>query len=216
MQVDKIFISYSRADLKFALKLAEDLGREGLNIWIDQSGIRPSEPWDREIEQALDSSDCILVVLSHSSVSSGNVLNEINYALEERKRVLPVIISTNIKKPFNIRRLQHVDFTGFYDEGLNQLLKALNLEKQTIVKSSPYYKTALWITLVFVVIIMAVAFIQIRLSKKNMHNPPEVKKKEKEVDEKEYIIAGTVVDGSSNKSIELAEVSIGCLSWCCA
>jgi hypothetical protein len=128
MQAGQIFFSYSRVDAKFALKLAEDLRKAGIDIWIDQIDIPPSVPWDEEIQKALDESNCLLVILSKSSVASDNVLNEVNYAMETKKQVLPVLIGHDINKPFNIRRLQHIDFTSSYDAGLNQLLKSLDAD----------------------------------------------------------------------------------------
>lgn len=125
MQSGQIFLSYSRVDAKFALKLGQDLRKAGLDIWIDQFDIPPSEPWDEEIQKGLDASTGLLVILSHTSVASDNVLNEINYALETKKQVWPIVIETNIKKPFNINRLQHIDFTGGYDAAFNVLLHSL-------------------------------------------------------------------------------------------
>ncbi|MDB5248383.1 MAG: hypothetical protein JWQ40_2777 [Segetibacter sp.] len=123
----KIFFSYSRKDEKFALQLARDLQKSGVDIWIDQLHIRPSEPWDEEIEKGLEASNCLLVILSEFSIASDNVLNEINFALEEKKQVLPVIINSEIKKPFNVRRLQHIDFTSSYKEAFDKLLTALEI-----------------------------------------------------------------------------------------
>lgn len=125
MQVEKIFFSYSRADAKFALKLGEDLREAGMNIWIDQLDIPPGETWDEEIQKALENAACMLVILSKTSVESDNVLNEINYALETKKQVIPILIENDLRKPFNINRLQHIDFTVSYDSGRTLLLKAL-------------------------------------------------------------------------------------------
>ena len=124
-QANKIFLSYSRVDAKFALKLGEDLRVAGLDIWIDQLNIPPGETWDEEIQKALENAACLLVILSATSVESDNVLNEINYALETKKQVIPILLENGLKKPFNINRLQHIDFTSSYDSGLNRLLNAL-------------------------------------------------------------------------------------------
>lgn len=128
----KIFFSYSRKDEAFALRLAKDLQQAGADVWIDQLHIRPSEPWDEEIENALQNCQTLLVLLSPSSVISDNVLNEINFGLEEKKQVLPVVISAGVKKPFNIRRLQHIDMTTSYDEGLGKLLQAIGKNEQPV------------------------------------------------------------------------------------
>lgn len=125
MQLKKIFFSYSRADgSDFALRLALDLKKEGFNVWIDQQDIRAGSEWDLEIEKALETCDCLLFVETEKSVISNNVLDEVYYALEQKKKVIPVILQDS-KTPFRLQRLQHVDFTKDYNEGLAHLIKEL-------------------------------------------------------------------------------------------
>ncbi len=86
MNFKNIFFSYSRADASdFALRLAVDLKKEGLNVWIDQQDIRAGSEWDLEIEKALETSDCLVFIESEKSVTSTNVLDEVYYALEQKK-----------------------------------------------------------------------------------------------------------------------------------
>ena len=47
------FVSYSRTDSEFALRLAQDLKAADANIWLDQLDIPPGKPWDDAIEDAL-------------------------------------------------------------------------------------------------------------------------------------------------------------------
>jgi len=129
MSVAQTFFSYSRSDAEFALKLATDLREAGADVWLDQLDILPGLRWDSEIEKALQASENILVILSPKAVASNNVMDEISYALEEGKRVIPILIS-ECSLPFRIKRLQHIDFTQNYDQGCNRLLTALSLEKK--------------------------------------------------------------------------------------
>jgi hypothetical protein len=125
MNLNKVFFSYSRMDAsEFTLKLALDLKKEGFNVWIDQEDIRAGTEWDLEIEKALETCDCLLFIESEKSVSSHNVLDEVYYALEQKKRVIPIIYHDS-KTPFRIQRLQHIDFSKNYDEGLPDLIKEL-------------------------------------------------------------------------------------------
>jgi len=133
---DKIFFSYSRSDSVFVLKLANDLRNAEATIWLDQLDIPPGCHWDNAIEEALNSSNCLLAILSPKSMESNNAMDEISYALEERKKVIPVLL-TNTETPFRLRRLQRVDFTGDYDKGFRQLLSAINLENADIPNTNP-------------------------------------------------------------------------------
>src|ERR1700722_13504734 len=64
------FISYSREDSEFALRLAEDLKAAGASVWLDQLDIEPGRPWDSAVEQALIDAPKMLLVLSPSSAKS--------------------------------------------------------------------------------------------------------------------------------------------------
>lgn len=122
----KIFFSYSRDDAEFALKLATDLKNSGIDLWIDQLDIPLGMRWDVEVEKSLENSGSLLVILSDTSVTSNNVLDEVSHALDNNKQIYPVVID-NCKIPFRLKRLQHIDFTSGYDMGLDHLLKALNV-----------------------------------------------------------------------------------------
>src|SRR5437867_1233879 len=118
------FLSYAREDAEFVLRLAKDLRAGGADVWIDQLDIEPGQRWDRAIEDALAKCPQLLVILSPAAVESTNVMDEVSLALEEGKTVLPVI-HRQCKVPFRLRRLQYVDLTLNYDEGLGRLLETL-------------------------------------------------------------------------------------------
>ena len=127
MNPEKIFFSYSRSDSEFALKLGKDLRDKGANIWLDQLDISPGSTWDVEVENALNSSAFMLALLSPDSMASKNVMDEVSYGIEEKKKVIPVLIR-NCKIPFRLRRLQFVDFSKNYDQALARLLNTLSPE----------------------------------------------------------------------------------------
>jgi hypothetical protein len=85
------FFSYSRDDSDFALRLAEDLKAAGANVWLDQLDIAPGQRWARAVQDALDNCHRMLVILSPASVNSTNVEDEVAFALEEHKTVIPVL-----------------------------------------------------------------------------------------------------------------------------
>jgi hypothetical protein len=121
----KYFFSYSRKDSAFVLKLAEELREAGANLWLDQLDILGGERWDIAVEKALETCQGVIAVLSPASVGSNDVRDEISFALEKEKAVIPVIIQ-DCEVPFRLGRLQRIDFTANYDTGFSQLLKALH------------------------------------------------------------------------------------------
>lgn len=126
------------------MKLALDLKKEGFNVWVDQEDIRAGTEWDIEIEKALETCDCLLFIESEKSVTSNNVLDEVYYALEQKKRVIPIIYHDS-KTPFRIQRLQHINFSKDYNEGLLDLTRELKrdcreqvfIQEQTIAAIMP-------------------------------------------------------------------------------
>jgi TPR repeat protein len=120
------FFSYSREDSQFALRLAEDLKAGGANVWLDQLDIQPGQRWARAVEEALNSSPRLIVILSPTSAASTNVSDEVNFALEEHKTIIPVMYR-DCKVPFQLRPFQYVDFRTDYEHGLNVMLRTLGV-----------------------------------------------------------------------------------------
>ena len=87
----KAFVSYSRDDLDFVLRLCQDLRQAGAAIWLDKLDITPGEEWDLAVERGLAECGRMLVVLSPRSVASQNVLDEVGFALTKKKVVVPVL-----------------------------------------------------------------------------------------------------------------------------
>jgi hypothetical protein len=125
----KAFVSYSRADTDFVLRLCQDLRAAGASIWVDQLDIHPGEDWDESIERGLFECGRMLAVLSPNSVSSQNVLDEIGYALSKKKPIIPVL-HQDCEVPYRLNRIQYVDFRTAYDEPLKHLLLAIGDAKE--------------------------------------------------------------------------------------
>jgi hypothetical protein len=117
----RLFISYSRVDQAFALKLAEDLRAHGFTVWIDQDAIPAGANWDVQIEKGVGQSDCVLVILSPASAESPRVRDEVVLAEDEGRAIFPILYQP-CKVPFNLRRRQRVDFTTSYEKGLGRLV----------------------------------------------------------------------------------------------
>jgi adenylate cyclase len=88
--VADIFISYSRKDTEAAKLLAELLGANGYDVWIDVKGIHAATAWSREIVEAIDSCKVFIVLLSTNSLASPNVTKEVSLASESRKTIFPI------------------------------------------------------------------------------------------------------------------------------
>jgi len=125
------FFSYSREDSEFALRLAVDLKTAGANVWVDRMDIIPGQLWDHAVEDALTKCPRMVVILSPASIKSTNVMDEVSFALQAKKTVIPVIYK-DCTVPLRLHRVQYVDFRLDYARGLKELLKTLlSLEQST-------------------------------------------------------------------------------------
>lgn len=138
METQQYFFSYSRKDADFVIKLAGDLKKAGINVWVDQLDILPGARWDDSIEKGLRNAGGMLVVLSETSIQSENVMDEVSYALEKGKRVVPLLIH-NCDVPFRLARLQYIDFTKDYTSALQYLVQTLNAPEtaQPVYQQTP-------------------------------------------------------------------------------
>ncbi|HET9587608.1 MAG TPA: SUMF1/EgtB/PvdO family nonheme iron enzyme, partial [Anaerolineales bacterium] len=104
------FICYSRDNSDFVVRLARDLKAAGFDVWLDQLDIPKGARWDDAIEEAVERSSTFMIVLSPESIESQSVKDELSYAIDSGKHILPVVIRPS-KIPFRLRRFQYVDFT---------------------------------------------------------------------------------------------------------
>jgi hypothetical protein len=132
------FLSYARADEKVALRFADDLIAAGVQLWVDQYDIRPSEHWDRAVETAVRNSQGLVVMLSPRSAASPNVADEVSVAIEGGKSVIPILIE-GCTIPLRMTRMQFIDATSDYAGALRRCLSTIhrNAEADPPAEATP-------------------------------------------------------------------------------
>jgi len=118
------FISYSRTDADFVLRLCQDLRAAGISIWLDKLDIRPGEDWDDSVARGLADCGRMVVVLSPTAVASDNVLDEVGYALSKKTPLIPILLQ-DCEVPYRLNRIQYIDFRHSYDDGFKELSLAM-------------------------------------------------------------------------------------------
>jgi hypothetical protein len=127
MAADSIFLSYSSSDRPFALGFAKELKNLGVNVWIDQLGIKLGENWDNAIEEALEKSNTFLLLISPTSIASQNVQDEVNIAINTDKKFIPVLIK-KCDLPMRWQRRQYADLTQEPEKALKDVLESFGIE----------------------------------------------------------------------------------------
>src|SRR5438105_545464 len=84
----------------------------------------------------------LLAILSPDAVESNNFMDEVAYALEEGKTVIPIMHCDN-RIPMRLLRLNYVDFRSDYDRAIHKLLRALAGEGQVTSDWIPTPSSAL-------------------------------------------------------------------------
>lgn len=130
-----IFISYSRKDSAFVRKVHDELAKHGRDIWIDWEDIPLSADWWREIRENIESADTFVFVISPDSIASQVCRDEIQYAADNNKRIIPILhrdISTLSSEQIHpaIKTYNWIQFgeTVEFATGVANILKTLDTD----------------------------------------------------------------------------------------
>lgn len=124
-----IFISYSHQDADFVEKLARQLVRQKLYIWLDKWELNVGDSLIQRIQKAIDTAPGLIVVLSKASVASEWCKKELEGGLvreleEKRVVVFPVVLE-DCELPLFLRGKLFADFRKSFDEGLSTLVQSI-------------------------------------------------------------------------------------------
>lgn len=86
-----VFISYSRKDKAFVQVLHQALAESKYDAWIDWQDIPPTADWWAEIEAGIEAADAFLFVISPDSVASRVCNREVDHAVTNHKRLIPIV-----------------------------------------------------------------------------------------------------------------------------
>lgn len=128
----RAFLSYSRRDTPFVLRLMDALEQRGIDVWLDQSDIPKSAVWRDEIAAGIESCDAFIVVVSPDSVASSPCKAELDHAVMVQKRILPVVCAEvhPSATPPEIERRNWIFMRPEDDQsqGLDELVRALTTD----------------------------------------------------------------------------------------
>ncbi len=131
-EILSLFVSYSRKDEAFALKLIRDLQRYQYHVWMDRLNIVPGTEWLNSILRGLEETSIMVLILSPDSVVSDYVRIEWDYYLRENKVIIP-ILHQPCTFPAPLQALQYIDFTQMeYEFAVAYLVQALQTHGQAI------------------------------------------------------------------------------------
>ena len=112
-----VFISYSRKDFDEVSSILESLKAAipGLTYWFDIDGIESGDEFEDKIISAIDNSAYVLFALSENSISSIWTKDEVMYAKNTDKKVIPILLKGAEMKGwflFKFGRIDCIDSTS--------------------------------------------------------------------------------------------------------
>jgi WD40 repeat protein len=131
-----LFVSYSRRDSEFVARLAGSVTERGKQVWVDTEGIADAEVFPEAIKRAIEGADAFLFVITPSAVRSAYCENEVEYARDLNKRIVPVLREpvSDSELHAEIRDRNWIPFTDDteFDAGLARLLNALDTDLDAV------------------------------------------------------------------------------------
>ena len=124
-----VFLCHSSGDKPFVRQVYSDLSNLGHKPWIDEFEIKVGDSIIQKINAATASAGYLIIFISEKSSQSAWVQREWSSALSRQLskndiKILPALIE-NCEMPSIISDLKYADFRENYNQGLSQLLQAL-------------------------------------------------------------------------------------------
>jgi len=132
----KVFLCHASQDKPVVRELSRRLASEGwIDPWVDEKKLLPGQDWRLKIEEAVETSDIVIICLSNNSVTKeGYVQKELRYAREialEKPEETIFLVPLRLDEcdvPRGLRFYQWVDFFGEKkDESYSALIESLKL-----------------------------------------------------------------------------------------
>lgn len=136
---NRVFISYSGLDYRdgtteqvipgnAVARVMEAFNRNGIDYWIAEKGIVAGKGWPEQIPPAIDYCDIFLFISSANSNASENTANEVQYALNGNKRIIPLRIDRSDYHEgvrINLVRTHFLKYYNDPDKALESLVQAI-------------------------------------------------------------------------------------------
>jgi hypothetical protein len=130
------FISYCRQEVTFVDSFSRELEKRGICNWVDFRKLIPGQPWQPQLDDGVGNAAAILLVASKASMASAPCKDEWTKSLAAGRRIILIVFEPCKVDP-GLVGLEWVDFTGNFDDALNQLVKLFAQPTQKMTSIPP-------------------------------------------------------------------------------
>lgn len=131
-----VFISYSREDRELVTRLHQALEARQRDAWVDWEGIPPTAEWLAEIYEAIDASQALVFVLSPSSLASKVCRDELQHAVDQNKRLIPLVYrdAETVEVPQCLRALNWIFIRDGddFEDAVDTLINAIDTDLERV------------------------------------------------------------------------------------
>lgn len=144
----KVFLSYAHEDREFAEKIARELRKSGVDLWVDMWEIIGGDSLIKKIfKEGLAQCEVFLILVSCSSTKSRWVHEELDHAMVKRiegaTRIIP-LIKEKCEIPLPLRVLKWIDLSEDFENGIREVVKSIfDVSEKPPVGKIPEYVSEL-------------------------------------------------------------------------
>lgn len=124
-----IFISYSHENKEFVDKLAMQLVRKNVHVWMDRWELSIGDSIIDKVQEAADGASALLVIMSKASIASEWCKKELSAGLlrelEEKRVVIMPVLLEECDIPLFARGKLYADFRTSFDDGLSTVVEGI-------------------------------------------------------------------------------------------
>ncbi len=121
-----VFLSYATQDIEVMQNVRRSLMREGFTVWANTTDIQTGQDFEDLINQGIEGADNIVYLLSPDALQSKYCQQEIQYAFDLNKRIIPLQI-----KPTETKKTGK----GRPKRGLDSILSSIEGDEATMIES---------------------------------------------------------------------------------
>lgn len=130
-----VFISHSTQDRGLVIALANILAKFEITVFVAEWCLSPGEPVSKKVFEGIEKSDCIVALLTRNGIRSNWVNQEIGYALNAGKILIPLVEKgVNANDLASLQGKEYIEYDPHqYQDALLKtasFVKSLKLKKQ--------------------------------------------------------------------------------------
>jgi HEAT repeat protein len=143
-ETGRIFLSYSLSESDFAYRLAADLLNAGVNLWMDNLNVAPTDDWAEGIKQALKGTAAMICLASPEYVAAKYCRNELTYGVKKGFTIYPVMVRDvpDAEWPTELDAEVRFDFREWrdarlYEDSFSRLFTAIKQKNSAQIGQTP-------------------------------------------------------------------------------